>query len=430
MSDSKERKSSTVQPRDLPERHEAHGDPFEQLNAGSEPVEEKRAGVIQPRSLPEKDRATILEAARMLQEGSTHAEVARHLRIEPLQLRNWETAYSSEFQRDLNDGDYHDTDAQLRDLEAHEKERFQGNWEQVTEKSTQRRVKVGSVRAKLLANPATRWMFRNEHGDIDYGTIVGIFVAVLGVSVALLYINRTPNQAEDTAGLIIGLDEITEIPHNPEAARDVVVQFHQTATWEEKLAYVSYPEKVRPLMAEWYAKNPQDITFDRIGFAMDESVTIDDRNFFQVGLIVSREGDNRADARNFVMMVERMPDGEYKVEWETSSGYQPLTLEELKAQKPTTPVEFRLTLEASDFYNFDFQNDQYFAFRGTFVMREEPLFLYGDKDNEAIRAIHNTLQLLPKKGYILKVSYPQNPRTDDQLYIDEVVSNSWFRDYQ
>lgn len=429
------KKKVGVEPRSLPERFDEEvGDPFEQLNAEvpAEDQADESRGMIQPRSLPKHEEADILEAARLLKSGKSHEEVAKQLRIEPLKLRRWEKAYSSAFQIDLNEGDYHDTDAQLRDLADGEKEKFQGNWEQVTEKTTARRIKVGPTRAKLMAHPATRWIFRNEHGDLDYGTLTGIFVAFLGLGLALRYMNEAranPNPTEDQGGVFVGVQDLSVIPHDPEAARDVVIAFHRTKTWEEKLAYVSHAEEVKPRMEAWYTKHPEEIYFDRITFVMDQPIEVGARNFFQVGLILSREGDNAANDKNSVMAVERMQNGEYKVEWETSSGYQTMDIDELKASKPTNPVELRVTLEASDFFNFNFQADKYAAFKGTFLGVPDPLYFYGRLEDPKVRKVASALELRKSMGVILKVRYPENAQSIDQLEVVEVVQESWFRDY-
>lgn len=246
-----------LEPRELPERHaDAPEAPFEQLNEAkpeADPAPTGR-GLIQPRSLPQHEEEAILEAVRLLQSGKTHDEVARQLKIEPLKLRRWERAYSAHFQQDLNEGEYHDTDAQLQQLSEDSKEKFQGNWEQVTEKSIERRVKLGPLRAKLMTFPLTRWIFRDDHGTIDYGAITGIIVALLGLGVALRYMNQSRDLAPvelDGPGAMIGLNELTSVQHDAEAAAEVVIAFHKTATWEEKLPLVSHPEKVKPLMEEW-----------------------------------------------------------------------------------------------------------------------------------------------------------------------------------
>lgn len=429
------KKKVGVEPRALPDRQEDSGNvPFEQLNDVAPDTEPKAPrSVIQPRNLPAHEEETILEAARLLHEGKTHEEVANRLKIEPLKLRRWEKAYSAEFQRDLNEGDYHDTDAQLRELSDDSKEKFQGNWEQVTEKATERRVKIGPVKEKLMSMAVTRWLFRNEHGALDYGVIGGIIVALVGLSVALNYMRHAGenpvNQKDDSVALL-GLDDLTRVKHDPKAAADVIIGFLRTRTWEEKLPYVSHPETVRPLMKEWYEKHPEEVYAERITFGMDEPLEVGDRNFFQVGLTVGNDDASRIDDRHVIVAVELMPNGEYKIDWETSSGYQEMIYEELTTQMPTEPVELRLTLEAADYYNFGFNDDEYVAFRATYLGNPNAIFLYGRKDDPVARKLADKLDILDMTGAIVKVRYPKDAKAADQLELVEVVAETWFRDYE
>jgi len=186
---------------------------------------------------------------------------------------------------------------------------------------------------------------------------------------------------------------------------------------------------VKPLMKEWYEKHPEQVSYDRITPVMDQTIEVGARNFFQVGLIVANDGDSAADNKNSVVAVERMPNGEYKIEWETSSGYQPMSIEELKTELPTEPVELRFTLEASNYYNFEFQEDTYTAFAGTFLGNPDPVYLYGRRDDPEARKIASALELRDSMGVIVKVRYPKNPQANDQLEVVEFVNDNWFRDY-
>ena len=182
-------------------------------------------------------------------------------------------------------------------------------------------------------------------------------------------------------------------------------------------------------MEEWYTKYPDTVYYDTITFAIDHPVEVDERNFFQVGLILGRKDQSAADSKNSIMAVERMSNGEYKIEWETSSGYQPMAYEELKAKRPTTPLELRLTLQASDFYNYGFTDDRYVAFKGTYLGIADPLYLYGSVDDLEVRKMASALEIQESLGAIVKVRYPENPAVDDQLELVEIVEKSWFRDY-
>ena len=437
------RRQLGVEPRQLPEQHETAGDPFEQLNAasvGSDDSHER--SMIRPRDLPERDPQgeltsqqweTMREAVRLMEEeGQSHEEAAKQLHIEPLQLRRWENAYHEYLQSDLNDGDFHDTNAQLVEVPENSKERYHDNWEQVLEKQTQRRIKVSETKLKLMAHPMTRWMFRNEHGDLDWGTITGITVIVLSVVTTIGYMNRSQQDPiateEDNVWIA---NELTSVEHDGMKAANVVIAFHKTTSWEDKIQYVLAPEKVRGLMETWYKDNPDQVTFDRLDFVHDQEAEHDGRNFLLLALQLGKKGQSAAYGQPSFMAVERLNDGSYLIDWEVSSGYQEMPLSTFRDQRLTVAKEFRVTVELTDYYNFQFTEDKYVAFSATTIKAdEEPLYVYGRRDDAKVAAIESTLkEVRDSMGMIVTLRYPENSKANNQVHLEEVISEAWFRDY-
>lgn len=443
--DPSDRSKVDIAPRQLPEPHEDLGAPFEQLNSahraeetGQDSASGGRLG-IQPRQLPgqagaDSEIATMKEAMRlMVEEGQSREQVARKLKIAPLKLRHWENAYHEFLQKDLNEGEYHDTDAQLRDLPDDVKNRFHENWDQVMEKATERRVKVTPLRAKLMANPITRWFFRNEHGDLDFGVITGVTIVVLGLVFASSFISSFSNAkatlaGEDPGGAFV-YGELGGVAHDPKLAWQTVVDFHKTPTWEEKLEYVIAPDRVRPLMEDWYRRHPEDIYYNRIGYYEDFTLTHDGDSYLNVAVEVSKATDLPGNEKPFYMAMKRTKSG-YKVDWEVSSGYQPMDVVDYREQRPVTPMEFRFTIEKGDYFNFGFTSDDYHCFTATYVGLDRPFFIYGRKDDPTARDLHTMLEeVKPSMGAIVRVRYPEKAQADDQLILEGVVSKTWFRKY-
>jgi hypothetical protein len=96
----------------------------------------------------------------------------------------------------------------------------------------------------------------------------------------------------------------------------------------------------------------------------------------------------------------------------------------------TVPKEFRLTFELTDYYNFGFTEDRYVAFSATTLNAEEPLFVYGRRDDPDVLAIESTLKdVRESMGVIVTLRYPQDAKVDNQVDLVKVVSDAWFRDY-
>ena len=430
----KGRKKLDVSPRDLPEQVvESAGQPFEQLNAAKEAEpKDKKGSLVEPRALPKRDDddATMKEAMRlMLEEGQTREEVAKQLKIEPLQVRHWENAYHEFLQRDLNEGEYHDTDAQLRDLPESERARFNDNWDQVSEKATERRIKVSAWREKLMVNPLTRWFFSNKHGDLDWGVIIGLLVALAACVFTVKYItNERSGDVAELDGDVFIPAALEGIEHNAESAAQAVVKFHQTEKWEDKLQYVIAPDRVKPLMEKWYQEHPDEVHLDHITFVTDNLVEHKGRHFVILAVQGRNTEDSALDSRDFFMAIEKIGN-KYLVDWEVSSGYQPMSMERYREEKPVTPLEFRLTFEQDNYYNFGFKEETYYCFKASYLGLNDPIFVYGRRDDPKATEINNTLDLEATLGVIAKLRYPPNAPTGDQVEMVEVVGMTWFKDY-
>lgn len=427
-----------ITPRDLPQEKEAVGQPFEQLNAQPKSAAaETGKSIVRPRSLPDRDgldeldrrdAARMKEAIRwMVEEGKTREEVAQQLKIEPLKLRPWETAYHEMVQRNLNEGEYHDTDAQLRDLPAESLDRFQENWDRMMDKVTERRLKIASFKERLLRSPATNWIFRNKRGDFDIAALAGAGLGLtLLVGGSLYLLSLRGRVAADDEKTVYVPSEFQRVVHDQKAALDAIVGFMQSKTWEDKLPYVTDSEKMRPLMEKWYRERPEQVHYDSIGLAADQPLEDSGREFLLLAVIASKKEDP-SNGKPFYLFMEKTPQG-YKMDWEVSAGYQSMPLDEFVKTKPTTPVELRLLLQQSEYYNFQFTPDKYLAFEATHMEMAEPLYLYAPRSDRAATQIYNNLGVKGKNsGALVKVKFPKDAKAPNQLELVEVVSETWLR---
>jgi len=118
-------------------------------------------------------------------------------------------------------------------------------------------------------------------------------------------------------------------------------------------------------------------------------------------------------------------DGSWKIDWESWAGWSELTLPTLRAEQPTEPVIIRAIVDPVDYYNFSFSDDsRWTSYRITDPERLDSLYAYAPSLGEI------DLRLKPNVGernlrFTLKVHYPENPETDNQLIIDEILAEGW-----
>lgn len=118
-------------------------------------------------------------------------------------------------------------------------------------------------------------------------------------------------------------------------------------------------------------------------------------------------------------------DTRWKVDWESWAGWSEMDLPTLKQEKPTTPVLLRVRLRETDYYNFDFKDESKWS-------------SYQLSDPDLLETIYGyvpslgelDLRLRPgpdvkELKVALRVRYPEAATSDNQLIIEEIVSDSW-----
>jgi hypothetical protein len=225
--------------------------------------------------------------------------------------------------------------------------------------------------------------------------------------------------------------------HDEKDAMDVLTEYLNARTVEEKLRYVRLPERVRPLMEDWYRKNPDppvtvsEVT-DRakIRAGTEESGII---YLVQLYLEVNEPdpltpGATRKSRRWY--NVEEIGSGakrDYLVDWETSSGYQPMSWEQFRTERPQQPVAFRVHMTlGGDYYNHEFTDEEKWQYARLAIPHplEGMVFLfhgYIETKSQAWRDLQSC-----DGSLILRLRYPANSLSADQVIVDGLEHNSWF----
>jgi hypothetical protein len=200
--------------------------------------------------------------------------------------------------------------------------------------------------------------------------------------------------------------------------------------WRAKLAYVRHPDKTAPRMEEHYSR-PE--------FAGGDTSKRADHVLLQKKLVGERHHiivlavDVYPDATTGFFVVEKLPGGGFLVDWESSSGYQPVPLAEFKASRPTDPVPFRVQVSRGDYYNYGFTEDAFDCYRLHYP--NDPafeLFAYAAKGGP----VATELDLLVPPGsqaslslsLVLELAYAADAQADNQVEIARVAATEWVED--
>ncbi len=199
--------------------------------------------------------------------------------------------------------------------------------------------------------------------------------------------------------------------------------FFDSRSVEEMLRYVRHPDRVRPLMESYYAKEaPKPIRIEN--FLSMAPLTIDNHGSYWM-VSCQLEGDVQTQ-----MMLESISVKEAKVDWETFVCYQPMAWDEFAKTRPSGYTgNFRVYVEKDMFHSHEFSDSNAFdSYRLTALNGEEVLFGYVPRGRglglqmEGLTADRNGAPL----PLILRLHIPKDLKSPRGVVIQEILSPRWF----
>ncbi len=227
------------------------------------------------------------------------------------------------------------------------------------------------------------------------------------------------------------IDEANETPITDDLtqaedkiAASVLSGFLNAKSIDERLRFVRNQEKVRPLMEEWYQKNPEEAEREWPDAEILLRKKIVDQGRYFIILAVEFVGLGKR-----VLAIEQSLDGEMRLDWPTTVGYQPMPLEEFKTKRPITPVKFWVKMKPSEFYNHRFSDPlEYKAVELSYPGRIEfKLIGYIKRSTDWGAKLITKLEEGQAPSLILELAYPEKATEDSsQVEIVSILSESWW----
>jgi len=191
--------------------------------------------------------------------------------------------------------------------------------------------------------------------------------------------------------------------------------FLNATSVDEMLKWVSEPTKVEPLMRKWYPGGK----IEPVGLSDFSSSNIVEFSDGKASLII-RTRDFESKLLAFV----NTPDG-MKIDWESFVGWSELTWEEFLETRPTEPKKFRLTAALTQYYNFDFLDEnKWRSYQLTSPDGMTVIYGYAELDSEIDRKLQ-----MDRGGVaaamILELKFPENSASKNQVIIEKFVSDGW-----
>ena len=201
----------------------------------------------------------------------------------------------------------------------------------------------------------------------------------------------------------------------------VVTGFLAATTIEERAQYIRDPERVVPLMRNYFQRNEfrsyvfKEATEYYIG-ALD--------NFPFIALRVEVENHE-----GLPILLEDGVDG-MKVDWESFVSYQPMDPEVFLKERPLEPLDFRVYAQADDFYAFDFADETKFAcYMLTFRHSDALLYGYVERgtqlEAEFAKVFNQGRGGGGQNPLILSLSFLPGSRAPSSVLIHSLKSKIW-----
>jgi len=199
-------------------------------------------------------------------------------------------------------------------------------------------------------------------------------------------------KAEELANKFLSaksVDELRDIIRNPEITIPKIIKLHP----DNKID-----------MGGLLSFNPTD-QFRKSGDFI--SVTVRTKNY-----------DERT------MVFTETPDG-IRIDWESWVGWCEMGWSEFMEAKPTTGILFRVKLNDTNYYNFDFSEESKWR-SYTLLSHDEKSRMYGyvELGTQVAKDIGNAFEP-GDRFFTLLLKFPENASSNNQVIIERVISSGW-----
>jgi hypothetical protein len=208
------------------------------------------------------------------------------------------------------------------------------------------------------------------------------------------------------------------------AAAEVVKNFLLADGVDAKLAYVRFPEKVLPLMRSWYASHfagPVESTRDDVAISLTKWIYVEDMKFIVVTMQLLPSLEYK------FFPVQSSPLG-LKLDWETSVGWQAMTVDEFRKGRPTSPQPFRVHVGPGDYYNGPYQDETQWLCCDLTYPGDDSFHLFGyvERASEAGAVLAKHFSQDESISAILAIHYRREGSDPNQVTIHSIISKEWF----
>jgi len=277
--------------------------------------------------------------------------------------------------------------------------------------------------------PSEPWETKQAEGPGFPWGWVALIACLFGAAIiwSLVNVNSAEEQRKDfnqDALAILEKDKQEEIEAIEliDTLDQVVRDFFDARSVDEMLRFVRHPERVRPLMENYYGeKAPQPRRVLQVNSL--EPLTIEKRGDFWM---VSCDLNNQV---RVALLLEVFSAKEAKVDWETFACYQPMAWDEFARTRPGGFTgDFRVYVQRDNFHSHEFADSQvYDCYRLTALDSEQTLYGYVRRKTalaSRMAELTEGMQASPLT-MILRLHLPEGLASTRGVHVLELVNPRW-----
>jgi DNA-directed RNA polymerase subunit RPC12/RpoP len=218
-----------------------------------------------------------------------------------------------------------------------------------------------------------------------------------------------------------------EMPKDPlvdgelSLATNAAQAFLRAPNVEERLKHIRDRSLLEGKIRDYYVKHPDGpILFDHI-----EAKDINpDASLTYTLAVVMLKGDKRN------LVVGKAKSGTYVADWASFVCYHEMEWAELKSRKPTAPVLIRVLASSDTFFNHNFTDKKRLLcvkLLDPTQIEATPIYAYIERATILGRSLEFVLEEMPGRAVpvALRIKYPENADTDNQVIITDLVAKGW-----
>jgi len=261
-------------------------------------------------------------------------------------------------------------------------------------------------------------------------SILGVLVIVMGCIAALTY--GMWGGEKDVASRELSEKEKEErkIKAIKSDYRTLVKAYLAATTVDEKLKFVRQPERVEPLMRDWYEKQKHPM----VAKEMSPQMIFTPQTLFAKSFLKAEMNEGGRFMKQ--LWIQRYGDGLFAIDWETDVIYNPIDWDTFLAEKPTSPVTLRVYVGWYNLYLYQHRDEEKFqSFKLESRDSDQVTSAYMDRADIGMQTMMYFIQRSAKDPrhlnssvtlpFLVTLKYDESPEGKKNLVIEKLVSPSW-----